>query len=67
MLACAVMDDTEFVMLAASRLGIKMPERFVSRKWFTRIIRPLGEAPLGRSIVHWGKAGSVVLFVVFLN
>lgn len=61
MFACAVMDSAELVTFAAARLGMRIPETFVSRKWFTSTIRPWGDAPGGRSMEHCAKAGSVKL------
>lgn len=52
MFACAVMDAAELVTFAAARLGMRIPEMFVSRKWFTRTMRPCADAPGGRSMEH---------------
>lgn len=48
------------VVASAAKSGISMPRISRSRKWFTMYMRPVGEAPAGRSRVHSANWGSVV-------
>lgn len=48
-----------FVLAACTRSGTLIPRMSTLSMWLTMYIRPSGEAPGGRSMLQFGKDGSV--------